>query len=95
MTQRILFSGIEFQKQLSEELDAVFDLLENICYRCPDRSDYRVRVADCVFRVVGMLPEQYRFVSNILIFVCLFFLIDLLKVFFMVIPENLKKNFCF
>uniref|UniRef100_A0A0N5AXU4 Cnd1 domain-containing protein n=1 Tax=Syphacia muris TaxID=451379 RepID=A0A0N5AXU4_9BILA len=43
-----------------ECLEATLTLIENICYRCPDRSDYRLRVAGCVCQAVQLLPDCYR-----------------------------------
>lgn len=34
-------------------------MLQNVCFRCPDRSDYRAKVANSVIEVLAHLSPKY------------------------------------
>ncbi|VDK63151.1 unnamed protein product [Onchocerca ochengi] len=53
------FIRIRTQKGPEEEMFTILLLLQNVCFRCPDRSDYRAKVAGSVVEVLAYLSPKY------------------------------------
>ncbi|VDM97448.1 unnamed protein product [Thelazia callipaeda] len=56
------------QKGCQEELSTALLVLQNVCYRCPDRTDYRVKVTNSVVETLALLPSKY--VKDFALFLC-------------------------
>uniref|UniRef100_A0A9J2Q8E6 Condensin complex subunit 1 C-terminal domain-containing protein n=1 Tax=Ascaris lumbricoides TaxID=6252 RepID=A0A9J2Q8E6_ASCLU len=57
----IRFIRLRIEKGNEEELDFVLKILENVCHRCPDRSEYRIKVASTVCEVLSIMPRKYHY----------------------------------
>uniref|UniRef100_A0A914UW26 Uncharacterized protein n=1 Tax=Plectus sambesii TaxID=2011161 RepID=A0A914UW26_9BILA len=53
----ITFIDHRIQTKSEEEADTVFRVLQNMCAKCPDRAEYRTKVAPVVAQVTLMLPR--------------------------------------
>ncbi|MCP9265151.1 Condensin-2 complex subunit D3 [Dirofilaria immitis] len=53
------FIRIRIEKGYDEEIFIILLLLQNVCFRCPDRSDYRTKVASSVVEVLAYLPPTH------------------------------------
>ncbi|VDO37552.1 unnamed protein product [Onchocerca flexuosa] len=53
------FIRIRMQKGSDEEIFTILLLLQNVCFRCPDRSDYRAKVAGSVVEILAYLSPRY------------------------------------
>ncbi|EFO26811.2 hypothetical protein LOAG_01665 [Loa loa] len=53
------FIKIRIGKDSAEEIFTILLMLQNVCFRCPDRSDYRAKVASSVVEVLAYLPPKY------------------------------------
>ncbi|VDK85594.1 unnamed protein product [Litomosoides sigmodontis] len=56
---RLLFRTLENTKGSEEEIFIILLMLQNVCFRCPDRSDYRAKVANSVVKVLAHLSPKY------------------------------------
>ncbi|VDM39632.1 unnamed protein product [Toxocara canis] len=57
----IRFLRIRIQKGNEEEMNVILRVLENICPRCPDRTEYRVKVAPTVCEALTLMPIKYHY----------------------------------
>uniref|UniRef100_A0A915PJQ2 Condensin complex subunit 1 C-terminal domain-containing protein n=1 Tax=Setaria digitata TaxID=48799 RepID=A0A915PJQ2_9BILA len=53
------FIRIRIEKGSVEEISTILLVLQNMCFRCPDRNDYRAKVASSVVEVLAYLPPTY------------------------------------
>ncbi|KAL3990963.1 non-SMC mitotic condensation complex subunit 1 family protein [Acanthocheilonema viteae] len=53
------FIRIRIGKDSEEEMLIILLMLQNVCFRCPDRSDYRAKVANSVVEVLAHLFPKY------------------------------------
>uniref|UniRef100_A0A915AMC9 Condensin complex subunit 1 C-terminal domain-containing protein n=1 Tax=Parascaris univalens TaxID=6257 RepID=A0A915AMC9_PARUN len=57
----IRFIQLRVKKENEEELDFLLKILENVCHRCPERSEYRLKVASTVCEVLSIMPTKYHY----------------------------------
>ncbi|KAK6113390.1 non-SMC mitotic condensation complex subunit 1 family protein [Brugia pahangi] len=64
------FIRLRIEKNSEEEIFTILLVLQNICFRCPDRSDYRAKVASSVIEVLAYLPPKHiRDFANFLLLI--------------------------
>ncbi|VDK55792.1 unnamed protein product, partial [Anisakis simplex] len=57
----IRFIKFRIEKGDEDELSVIQRVLENVCHRCPDRSDYRTKVASTVCEILALMPLKYHY----------------------------------
>ncbi|VDM19868.1 unnamed protein product, partial [Wuchereria bancrofti] len=55
----INFIRLRIEKGSEEEIFTILLVLQNVCFRCPDRSDYRAKVTSSVIEVLAYLPPKH------------------------------------
>uniref|UniRef100_A0A0R3RST7 Cnd1 domain-containing protein n=1 Tax=Elaeophora elaphi TaxID=1147741 RepID=A0A0R3RST7_9BILA len=53
------FLKMRIGKGSEEEIFTILLMLQNVCFRCPDRSDYRAKVANSVIEVLSHLSPKH------------------------------------
>ncbi|VDN60289.1 unnamed protein product [Dracunculus medinensis] len=56
----VRFLKCRIQENMKDELDALLIILKTVCYRCPDRLDYRTKVANVLMEILILLPVSYH-----------------------------------